>query len=110
MSSDELFGNQDAFGGLLSDALGKVQAAQARAAEARVVGEAGGGLVKVTANGHQQILRVEIDPSVIDPKDAGMLEDLVVAATNSAIQKARESFEEELGPLKQIIEAGGIKL
>ena len=51
---------------------------------------AGGGVVKVTANGHNQILNVTIDPSAVDPDDVEMLQDLVTAAVNEALRKAQE--------------------
>lgn len=55
-----------------------------------VTEESGGGVVKVTANGKLQILKVEIEKEVIDPNDKEMLEDLVVAAINRALDRARE--------------------
>jgi len=61
-----------------------------------VVGEAGGGMVKVTANGKQHILKVQIDKEVVDPNDIGMLEDLVAAATNKAIEDATRMAQEEM--------------
>lgn len=61
-----------------------------------VVGEAGGGMVKVTANGKQHILKVQIDKEVVDPNDIGMLEDLVAAATNKAIEDATKMAQEEM--------------
>ena len=55
-----------------------------------VSAESGGGMVKVTVNGKLQVLRIEIEKEVIDPADAEMLEDLVVAAVNRAIERAKE--------------------
>lgn len=52
--------------------------------------ESGGGVVKVTANGKLEIVSIEIDKEVIDPKEKEMLEDLVVAAVNRALERARE--------------------
>jgi hypothetical protein len=62
-----------------------------------VVGEAGGGMVKVTANGRQQVVRIRIEKEVIDPTDPEMLEDLVVAATNKALEEAAKMAQEEMG-------------
>ncbi len=64
--------------------------------EKTVVGSAGGGMVTVTANGHQKVLRVAIKPEVVDPADVEMLQDLVLAAVNDATEKARELAQTEL--------------
>ena len=61
-----------------------------------VVGEAGGGMVKVTANGRQQIVNVAIDREVVTPEDVEMLEDLVLAATNKALDDAGKMAQEEM--------------
>jgi DNA-binding YbaB/EbfC family protein len=62
-----------------------------------VSAESGGGMIKVTANGRQQIVKVEIEKEVIDPNDPEMLEDLIVAAVNRALDHARELSESRLG-------------
>jgi DNA-binding YbaB/EbfC family protein len=59
-----------------------------------VEGSAGGGMVRVTANGALEIVSVHIDPGVIDPEDPEMFEDLVMAATNQALEKARALAQE----------------
>jgi nucleoid-associated protein EbfC len=65
--------------------------------EARtVIGEAGGGMVKVTANGKQQVVKLQIDKEVIDPNDPEMLEDLIVAATNKALADAAKMAQDEM--------------
>ncbi len=61
-----------------------------------VVGEAGGGMVKVTANGKQQIVKIAIDKEVVDPTDPEMLEDLIVAATNKALEEAAKMAQVEM--------------
>jgi DNA-binding YbaB/EbfC family protein len=58
--------------------------------------EAGGGMVKVTANGKQEIISVHLEKEVIDPDEQEMLEDLIVAATNRALSKAKELAEERM--------------
>lgn len=57
---------------------------------------AGGNMVKALVNGNKELLKVEIDPEVLDPDDVEMLEDLVVAAVNQAMKKAEELREKEM--------------
>ena len=64
-----------------------------------VEGSSGGGMVKVTANGRQEILDVKIDPEVVDPEDIELLEDLVLAAVTNALDNAKGMMEEEMGKL-----------
>ena len=61
----------------------ELQKAQERLAQEEVVGESGGGMVKVTMNGRHEVKRVEIDPSLMTD-DKEMLEDLVAAAVNAS--------------------------
>lgn len=72
----------------------KMQAEMAKAqdeiAQMTVEGTAGGGVIKVVAKGDLSIESVSIDASVIDPQDAEMLQDLVLAATNDALRQAQE--------------------
>lgn len=84
-------------GGMMAGLQQQMQAAQAKAQATVVVGSAGGGLVKVHATGGQEITRVEIDPSAAD--DTEMLEDLVTAATNDALRKARAISEQGVSGL-----------
>jgi DNA-binding YbaB/EbfC family protein len=70
---------------------------QAELADKTVVGTAGGGMVEVTVNGHQKVLSVKVKPEVVDPSDVEMLQDLMLAATNEALDKARELASKELG-------------
>jgi hypothetical protein len=72
---------------------------QEELAERTVEGTAGGGMVKVTANGRQQVLRIEIEKDVVDPDDLEMLQDLVLAAVNDALSKAQEMVASEMGKL-----------
>jgi DNA-binding YbaB/EbfC family protein len=61
-----------------------------------VVGEAGGGMVKVTANGKQHLVKIEIDKEVVNPSDVDMLEDLLLAAANRALEDAGKMAQEEM--------------
>jgi len=62
-----------------------------------VTGTAGGGVVEVVVNGHQKVLSVTVKPEVVDPADLEMLQDLVMAAVNEAMDKARELATKEMG-------------
>jgi DNA-binding YbaB/EbfC family protein len=58
--------------------------------------EAGGGMVKVTANGNGKIVSIKLEKEVIDPQEQEMLEDLIVAAANRALTKATDLADEKL--------------
>src|SRR5262245_26046065 len=62
----------------------------------RVEASAGGGMVTAVVNGKMEVVSLRIDPSVVDPKDIGMLQDLVAAAVNQALGKAKTVAQEEL--------------
>src|SRR5205807_6812618 len=62
-----------------------------------VTGSAGGGVVEVLVNCHQKVLAVTVKPEVVDPADVDMLQDLVLAAVNDAMDKARELANREMG-------------
>ena len=87
----------------------KLQAEMARVQEElggrTVEATAGGGAVRVTCNGHQEVVRLEIDRSVVDPDDVEMLQDLITAAVNEGLRRARELAAAELGRV-----AGGLNL
>jgi len=70
---------------------------QEEAAAKRVEGTAGGGMVTVVCNGRGDMVEVKIDREVADPDDLEMLQDLVVAAANDALRKARELLAQEMG-------------
>ena len=71
-----------------------MQKMQAEMAEMEIVGEAGGGMVKVTMTGAHQVRRVEIDQSLWDEQDKELIEDLVAAAVNSANQSVEAKTKE----------------
>ena len=59
----------------------------------------GGGMVTVTVDGRGRIREVKIDPSVVDPEDVEMLEDLMLAAVNEALQRVQQIRDEEINKL-----------
>lgn len=78
------------------DMMAKLQAMQQQAlkaqeqlAEQQVEGTAGGGAVSITLTGGMTVQALKIDPEVVDPNDIEMLEDLVTAAVNEALQKVQ---------------------
>ena len=83
----------------------KMQEMQSRLESMEVQGEAGAGLVTVTMNGKGDLRQVKIDPKVIDPGDAEMLQDLIVAAHASARQKLEAAASAEMQKV-----TGGLQL
>lgn len=78
---------------------GRLQQIQDELQQKSVSGAAGGGMVTVEADGKGQVRRVKIDPSVVDPNDVEMLEDLVLVAVSEAQKKAAELAQQEMGKL-----------
>lgn len=75
-----------------------MQRAQAELASLEITGESGGGMVKITVNGKHEAKRVQIDPTLLtDDKD--MLEDLVAAAFNDAVQRLERTTQEKMSGL-----------
>ncbi len=74
----------------------KMQQAQSELQFLTATGEAGGGLVRATANGERKLLKIEIDESLLTAQDRDMLADLVVAAANKALEAAGEQARQEL--------------
>jgi len=83
----------------------KMAEVQERLAAMEVEGTAGAGLVTVTISGKNDIKKVKIDPSLIDPGEAEVLEDLIVAAAADAKTKVNEAMQEEMAKL-----TGGMQL
>lgn len=72
---------------------------QERLEERTTTAQSGGGMVEVTVDGKGDVRDLDIDPSVVDPDDVEMLEDLVLAAVSEAQRRAREAMEEEMKEL-----------
>jgi nucleoid-associated protein EbfC len=86
-----------------------IEKMQEELATKTVEGTAGGGMVKVTANGRQEIIEIKIDPEVVNPKDVEMLEELVLAAVNQAREKAEKLQQEGLSGLTAGLPLPGLK-
>ena len=89
-------------GGLLKQAQKmqrEMERVQNELAELQVTGTAGGGMVTAVVTGQQQVLEIKIDPEAVDPQDVEMLEDLVLAAVNQAMQNAKTKSEEMMGQI-----------
>ena len=71
--------------------------AQEELEEAEIVGESGGGLVQVVVNGKKVVSSITIKPEAVDVDDLEMLEDLILAALNTAYEEADEMYEEKMG-------------
>ncbi|HJO62270.1 MAG TPA: YbaB/EbfC family nucleoid-associated protein, partial [Desulfobacterales bacterium] len=72
---------------------------QEEMAEKMVEATAGGGMVKVVSNGKHQILSIQIEKEVVDPEDVEMLQDLIIAAVNEALEKSQEMVSAEMNKL-----------
>ncbi len=95
--------------GKISDMQAKMKEAQDRLSEIIVEAEAGGGMVRVKANGKRQIISIELDNDVIDPDDKEMIEDLVVAGVNKALEKAEDAAKEKMQEVyKDLMPGGGL--
>lgn len=64
-----------------------------------VEASAGGGMVTATVNGAQQLVNLKIEPSVVDPEDVEMLQDLVIAAVNEAVKKSQAMAQDEMSKI-----------
>jgi len=73
--------------------------------ELTIEGTAGGGVVKAEVNGHRALKSIKIDPAAVDPEDVELLEDMVVAAVQDAMDKAAKVAEDKMGAL-----TGGLKI
>ncbi len=83
----------------------KMMKLQEELADETVEASSGGGMIKVVANGKQQIVSIDIEKEVVDPEDVDMLQDLVIAAINDALTKSQEMVSEKMGKL-----TGGVNI
>ena len=86
------------------------QMAQAQEAlkDEEVTATVGGGMITVVANGHQEILSITIDPEVVDPEDVDMLQDMVLAAVNEALESSRNMASDRMGALTGGLDIPGL--
>jgi nucleoid-associated protein EbfC len=87
------------------DLQGKMQEMQEQLSELEVTGSSGGGMCQVVLNGKGEARSVKIDPALVNPEDAGVLEDLILTAINDAKAKADERMREEMQKM-----TGGLSL
>ena len=83
----------------------KMAEMQEELAKKTVESSVGGGMVKVVANGRQEILSIKIDPEVVNSEDVEMLEDLILSAVNDALRRSQQMVSEEMSKL-----TGGLKI
>jgi DNA-binding YbaB/EbfC family protein len=79
---------------------------QGELADATVEGSAGGGAVRAVVTGKQTLVSLAIDPGAVDPDDVEMLQDLVTAAVNDALEASRRLAEQKMGALSSL--TGGL--
>jgi DNA-binding YbaB/EbfC family protein len=95
-------------GGLMKQAQAmqrKMQELQAELGERTITAQAGGGMVEAVVNGRQELVSLNIDPEVATPDDVDMLQDLVLAAVNEALNRSREMMAQEMSKL-----TGGLQI
>ncbi len=99
-------GGMGKYGKTFQDMQQKLQKLDAELKERVVEAAAGGGMVKVKVNGAEEIVDIKIEKDVINPDDKGMLEDLVLAAANEGIKKAKKLREAELAKITGMVMPG----
>ncbi|MFQ5683141.1 MAG: YbaB/EbfC family nucleoid-associated protein [Candidatus Binatia bacterium] len=84
---------------------GRMAQVQEELGRKTVDASAGGGMVQVTVNGQFVLSRITVDPAVVNPQEKEMLEDLILAAVNEGLRRAREMASEEMSKV-----TGGLKI
>lgn len=92
MNMGDIFG----LAGKMKEMQARMQEAQENLGKITETGEAGAGMVKATVNGKKQVLKIEIDDELLKDNDKEILQDLIVAATNKALDNVEEKAKEEL--------------
>lgn len=87
---------------------GRMEEMQEQLAHVKVEGSAGGGMVTVEASAQQKLVDVHIEPSLLETGDREMLEELVLAASNQALDRAREAAGEEMSKIAGSLELPGL--
>jgi nucleoid-associated protein EbfC len=82
--------------GKMKEVQAKMKEAQDKIRELRIEGEAGAGMVKVIVSGDKRIIKIDIDDSIIKPEDKGIIQDLVVAAVNNAMDNVEVVAKETI--------------
>jgi nucleoid-associated protein EbfC len=80
----------------------EMERVQAELAETEVEGSAGGGVVRAVVTGKQSLVSITIDPSAVDADDVEMLQDLVTAAVNEALDASRRLAEQKMGAMQAL--------
>lgn len=83
----------------------KMAKMQEEMAEKTIEASSGGGMVKVVANGKQEVVSIHIEKEVVDPEDVEMLQDLILAAVNEALAQSQKMVSDEMSKL-----TGGMKI
>ena len=88
----------------------RMEEEQAKLAQEEVEGSSGGGMVKITLNGKFEMKKIALDKNLIDPEDAEVLEDLIVAAYNDAKSKIDAKMQDSMNAMTGGMNLGGLKL
>jgi hypothetical protein len=83
----------------------KLNDVQQEVANKTVEASVGGGMITVTVNGNRELTKIDIDPSVVDPNDLEMLQDLILAAVNEGVSKAKKLMDDSVAEV-----TGGVNI
>lgn len=89
---------------------GRMVKLQEELAATTIAGQAGGGMVEITVNGRNEVVKVRIDPAAVDPDDVDMLEDLVQAAANDAQKRMMELTQQRMSQVTGGLNIPGLGL